>query len=77
MGKLKQQLVDLDKLDTNFVLHHYGEFLVSCMKDHSIPNTWNDAISAVHRCAYVAGGRLSRVQIEYILTENIESLYEE
>ena len=77
MGKLKQHVMEGEETYTEKVLFYYGNFLVGCMKDRTIPNTWQDAISAIHWSMYLEGKEISRLQIEYILKENTESLYED
>jgi len=62
---------------TEKVMLYYGNFLVACMGDRTIPNTWRDAIDAIHWSMYLEGKEISRLQIEYILKENTESLYED
>ena len=77
MGKLKQLVIDLENADIDFVMHCYGSFLQYCMKNKRAPNTWRDAIDAIHWSAYLKGKqRLTRLQIEHILTLQTESLYE-
>ena len=77
MGKLKQLVIDLENADIDFVMHCYGSFLQSCMKNKRASNTWRDAIDAIHWSAYFAGKlHLNRLQIEHILTLQTESLYE-
>ena len=76
MGKLKELLVDLDENHTDFVMEHYGVFLQNCMKNKEMPNTWEDAINAIHWAALFNGNELGRLQIQYILTQQTESLYE-
>ncbi len=77
MGKLKQLVIDLENADIDFVMHCYGSFLQYCMKNKRAPNTWRDAIDAIHWSAYFAGKlHLNRLQIEHILTLQTESLYE-
>jgi hypothetical protein len=77
MGTLKQELINLDSTTTEYVLSEYGEFLVRCMKDHSIPNSWRDAINSIYQVSNLSGKSLTKLQIEFILFENTESLYEE
>ena len=55
MGKLKQLVIDLENADIDFVMHCYGSFLQYCMKNKRAPNTWRDAIDAIHWSAYFAG----------------------
>ena len=77
MGKLKQLIIDLENSDIDFVMTCYGSFLQYCMKNKRVPNTWRDAIDAIHWSAYLAGKiHLNRLQIEHILTLQTESLYE-
>ena len=77
MVKLKQLVIDLENADIDFVMHCYGSFLQYCMKNKRAPNTWRDAIDAIHWSAYFAGKlHLNRLQIEHILTLQSESLYE-
>ena len=77
MGTLKQELINLDSTTTEFVLSEYGEFLVRCMKDRSIPNSWRDAINSIYQASNISWKSLTKLQIEFILFENTESLYEE
>jgi len=76
MGKLKQLVVDLDKDQVEFAMEHYGLFLQKAMQDKTMPNTWEDAINAIHWAAYISGVDLGRIQIEYIINQQTESLYE-
>lgn len=76
MGKLKQLIVDLDRDQVEFAMEHYGLFLQKAMKDKTMPNTWQDAINAIHWAAYISGVDLGRIQIEYIINHQTESLYE-
>jgi len=76
MGKLKELLVDLDENHIDFVMEHYGIFLQNCVKNKEMSNTWEDAINAVHWAALFNGNELGRLQIQYILTQQTESLYE-
>jgi len=77
MGKLKQHVMCGEESYTEKVMLYYGNFLVACMGDRTIPNTWRDAIDAIHWSMYLEGKEISRLQIEYILKENTESLYED
>ena len=76
MGKLKDLIVDLEHRDTVFVMEHYGLFLEKAVKDKNMPHSWSDAINAIHWAAYLADKNLVRLQIEHILREQTESLYE-
>jgi hypothetical protein len=76
MGKLKQLVVDLDSGQVEFAMKHYGLFLQKAMQDKTMPNTWEDAINAIHWAAYISGVDLGRIQIEYIINQQTESLYE-
>jgi hypothetical protein len=76
MGKLKQLVVDLDSGQVEFAMEHYGLFLQKAMQDKTMPNTWEDAINAIHWAAYISGVDLGRIQIEYIINQQTESLYE-
>ena len=76
MGKLKDLIVDLEHRDTEFVMEHYGLFLEKAVKDKNMPHSWSDAINAIHWAAYLADKNLVRLQIEHILREQTESLYE-
>jgi len=76
MGKLKGLIIDLEHKDTEFVMEHYGLFLEKAIKDREMPNSWSDAINAIHRAAYLSGSNLVRIQIEHILRQQTESLYE-
>jgi hypothetical protein len=76
MGKLKQLVIDLDKDQVDFTMKHYELFLQKAMLDKSMPNTWQDAINAIHWAAYISGVDLGRIQIEYIINQQTESLYE-
>ena len=77
MGKLKQLIIDLENEDIDFVMHCYGSFLQYSIKDKRTPNTWRDAINAIHWAAYFSGRlHLNRLQIEHILILQTESLYE-
>tara|TARA_R100001443_G_C3260907_1_gene155576 strand:- start:36 stop:272 length:237 start_codon:yes stop_codon:yes gene_type:complete len=76
MGKLKDLIIDLENKDTEFVMKHYGLFLEKAMKDRQMPSSWSDAINAIHWAAYLSGTKLVRIQIEYILRQQTESLYE-
>ena len=76
MGKLKNLIIDLESSDTDFVMEHYGLFLEKAMSDKNMPHSWSDAINAIHWAAYLAGKNLVRLQIEHILREQTESLYE-
>ena len=77
MGKLKQQVIDIETAEIDFVMHFYGSFLEYCAKNRHVPSTWRDAIDAIHWSAYLKGKqRLTRLQIEHILTLQTESLYE-
>ena len=76
MGKLKDLIVDLEHRDTEFVMEHYGLFLEKAVKDKNMPHSWSDAINAIHWAAYLADNNLVRLQIEHILREQTESLYE-
>ena len=77
MGKLKQPIMEGEETHTENVMFYYGNFLVACMEDRTMPNTWQDAIDAIHWSMYLEGKEISRLQIEYILKENTESLYED
>ena len=46
------------------------------MKNKEMPNTWEDAVNAIHWAALFNGNELGRLQIQYILTQQTESLYE-
>ena len=48
------------------------------MKDHSIPSTWRDAITWIsqQQVHERREAQLSRLQIEQVLIDNTESLYE-
>ena len=76
MGKLKNLIIDLESSDTDFVMEHYGLFLEKAVKDKNMPHSWSDAINAIHWAAYLADKNLVRLQIEHILREQTESLYE-
>ena len=76
MGKLKNLIIDLESKDTDFVMEHYGLFLEKAIKDKHMPHSWSDAINAIHWAAYLADKNLVRLQIEHILREQTESLYE-
>jgi len=76
MGKLKQLVVDLDSGQVEFAMEHDGLFLQKAMQDKTMPNTWEDAINAIHWAAYISGVDLGRIQIEYIINQQTESLYE-
>lgn len=76
MGKLKNLIIDLESKDTDFVMEHYGLFLEKAVKDRNMPHSWSDAINAIHWAAYLADKNLVRLQIEHILREQTESLYE-
>ena len=76
MGKLKNLIIDLEGKDTAFVMEHYGLFCEKGVKDKHMPHSWSDAINAIHWAAYLAGKNLVRLQIEHILREQTESLYE-
>ena len=76
MGKLKSLIIDLEGRDTDFVMEHYGLFLEKAVKDRNMPHSWSDAINAIHWAAYLSGTNLVRIQIEYILRQQTESLYE-
>ena len=76
MGKLKNLIIDLESKDTDFVMEHYGLFLEKAVKDKHMPHSWSDAINAIHWAAYLADKNLVRLQIEHILREQTESLYE-
>ena len=76
MGKLKNLIIDLESKDTDFVMEHYGLFLEKAVKDKNMPHSWSDAINAIHWAAYLADKNLVRLQIEHILREQTESLYE-
>ena len=77
MGKLKQHIMEGEETHTEKVMFYYGNFLVACMEDRTMSNTWQDAIDAIHWSMYFEGKEISRLQIEYILKENTESLYED
>ena len=77
MGKLKQHVMEGEESHTEKVMFYYGNFLVGCMEDRTMPNTGQDAINAIHWAMYFEGKEISRLQIEYILKENTESLYED
>ena len=49
-----------------------------CMKDHNLPNTWSDAVAWIHDQQKNIGGTgwVSLLQIEQIMIDNTESLYE-
>jgi len=76
VGKLKNLIIDLESKDTDFVMEHYGLFLEKAVKDRNMPHSWSDAINAIHWAAYLADKNLVRLQIEHILREQTESLYE-
>ena len=76
MGKLKSLIIDLEGRDTDFVMEHYGLFLEKAVKDKHMPHSWSDAINAIHWAAYLADRNLVRLQIDHILREQTESLYE-
>ena len=57
-------------------MEHYGLFLEKAVKDKNMPHSWSDAINAIHWAAYLADKNLVRLQIEHILREQTESLYE-
>ena len=76
MGKLKELITDLDENHIEFVMENYGVFLENCIKNKDMANTWNDAITAIHWAAFVKGTELNRLQIQYILVQETESLYE-
>ena len=76
MGKLKNLIIDLESNDIDFVMEHYGLFLEKAVKDKNMPHSWSDAINAIHWAAYLADKNLVRLQIEHILREQTESLYE-
>ena len=76
MGKLKSLIIDLESSDIDFVMEHYGLFLEKAVKDKNMPHSWSDAINAIHWAAYLADKNLVRLQIEHILREQTESLYE-
>ena len=76
MGKLKNLVIDLESNDIDFVMEHYGLFLEKAVKDKNMPHSWSDAINAIHWAAYLADKNLVRLQIEHILREQTESLYE-
>ena len=76
MGKLKNLIIDLEGKDTDFVMEHYGLFLEKAINDKNMPHSWLDAINAIHWAAYLSGKNLVRLQIEHILREQTESLYE-
>ena len=76
MGKLKNLIIDLESSDTDFVMEHYGLFLEKAVSDKNMPHSWSDAINAIHWAAYLADKNLVRLQIEHILREQTESLYE-
>ena len=79
MGKLKQHLMETSSLQVTWVMTKYGQFLHRCMEDHSLPNTWKDAISWIHTEQQNIGGAgwVSFLQIEQVLIDNTESLYED
>jgi hypothetical protein len=52
MGKLKQLVIDIESAEIDFVMHCYGSFLEYCAKNRHVPNTWRDAIDAIHWSAY-------------------------
>tara|TARA_A100000172_G_C3032854_1_gene107354 strand:- start:550 stop:792 length:243 start_codon:yes stop_codon:yes gene_type:complete len=78
MGKLKQHLMDTSSLQVTWVMTKYHEFLQMCMKDRSLPNTWSDAVAWIHDQQKNIGGTgwVSLLQIEQIMIDNTESLYE-
>ena len=76
MGKLKDLIIDLEYKDTEFVMEHYGLFLEKAIKDKQMPNSWSDAVNAIHWAAYLSGTNLVRIQVEHILRQQTESLYE-
>ena len=76
MGKLKGLIIDLEHKDTEFVMEHYGLFLEKAIKDREMPNSWWDAINAIHGAADLSGGNLVRIQIEHILRQQTASIYE-
>ena len=76
MGKLKNLIIDLESSDIDFVMEHYGLFLEKAIKDKQMPNSWSDAVNAIHWAAYLSGTNLVRIQIEHILRQQTESLYE-
>jgi len=76
VGKLKNLIIDLESNDIDFVMEHYGLFLEKAVKDKNMPHSWSDAINAIHWAAYLADKNLVRLQIEHILREQTESLYE-
>ena len=47
MGKLKQHVMEGEESHTEKVMFYYGNFLVGCMEDRTMPNTWQDAINAI------------------------------
>lgn len=78
MGKLKQHIMETSELKVKWILVTYGQFLQQCMKDHSIPSTWRDAITWIsqQQVHERREAQLSRLQIEQVLIDNTESLYE-
>ena len=76
MGKLKNLIIDLESSDIDFVMEHYGLFLEKAIKDKQMPNSWSDAVNALHWAAYLSGTNLVRIQVEHILRQQTESLYE-
>ena len=76
MGKLKDLIIELDHKDTEFVMKHYGLFLEKAMKDKQMPSSWSDAVYAIQWAAYLSGTNLVRIQLEHILSQQTESLYE-
>jgi len=78
MGKLKQHLMDTSSLQVTWVMTKYHEFLKRCIKDRSLPNKWKDAVLWIHEEQQNIGGTgwVSTLQIEQIMLDNTESLYE-
>ena len=46
------------------------------MKDKQMPSSWSDAVYAIQWAAYLSGTNLVRIQVEHILRQQTESLYE-